>query len=242
MHKKALYYFLICNIIAACNIKTTSLDKTLKVKEIEFEGAVDFQNVSHLLDAQAETHIVDVLNWDKFQYRPQVGFKIAHSNNQIWLKYIVEEENILAEKTQTNQLVSMDSCVEFFFDPLGDGNYYNFEFNCIGTTLLAYGPRRKERQFVSPPTIKNLIKVKSSLGVNSFVEKKGGHTWEITIIIPAESLTHDPGIQLKGLKSRGNFYKCGDATSSRHYLSWNPVDTGKPDFHRPEFFGELIFE
>jgi hypothetical protein len=40
---------------------------------------------------------------------------------------------------------------------------------------------------------------------------------------------------------RANFYKCGDGTSVPHYLSWNQVITETPDFHRPEFFGEISF-
>ena len=39
---------------------------------------------------------------------------------------------------------------------------------------------------------------------------------------------------------RANFYKCGDKTAHPHFLSWNPVVSSKPDFHRPECFGELI--
>ncbi|MBT5542155.1 MAG: hypothetical protein HOK34_04920, partial [Gammaproteobacteria bacterium] len=31
-------------------------------------------------------------------------------------------------------------------------------------------------------------------------------------------------------------------TQKPHYLTWNPVETSNPDFHRPEFFGKLIFE
>ncbi|WP_190809919.1 carbohydrate-binding family 9-like protein [Flagellimonas sp. S3867] len=242
MHKKGIYYFLLTILIIACDTKKPSVDKTLNVKEIEFDGVVNFQNVSRLLDEHAETHYVDEINWDDFPYKPKVGFKIAHSNNQIWLKYEVEEENILAEKTEPNSYVFKDSCVEFFFDPLANGEYYNFEINCIGTTLLAHGPQRKPRKFISGDTIKNVIKTESSLGSESFTERTGGHTWEMTVILPAEIFTNDPGIQLKGLRSRGNFYKCADNTSKRHYLSWNPIDTKKPDFHRPEYFGELIFE
>jgi hypothetical protein len=26
-----------------------------------------------------------------------------------------------------------------------------------------------------------------------------------------------------------------------HYLSWNRIDIPQPDFHRPDFFGELKF-
>jgi hypothetical protein len=42
-------------------------------------------------------------------------------------------------------------------------------------------------------------------------------------------------------KIMGNFYKCADDTAFKHYLSWNPILTPNPDFHRPEFFGELRF-
>ena len=43
-------------------------------------------------------------------------------------------------------------------------------------------------------------------------------------------------------KLMGNFYKCADGTDSPHYVSWSPIKTEKPNFHCPEFFGELIFE
>ncbi|WP_449033796.1 carbohydrate-binding family 9-like protein, partial [Prevotella sp.] len=26
-----------------------------------------------------------------------------------------------------------------------------------------------------------------------------------------------------------------------HFLSWNPIDLPAPDFHRPDFFGEIRF-
>ncbi|MDE5921249.1 MAG: hypothetical protein K2G82_06535, partial [Paramuribaculum sp.] len=28
-------------------------------------------------------------------------------------------------------------------------------------------------------------------------------------------------------------------TSEPHYLSWAPITTPQPDFHRPEFFGNI---
>lgn len=221
---------------------TPQKDITLKVKEIEFEGEADLAQISDLLENKTELHSIGLLNWDAFSYRPEVQFRIAHSNNQIWLKYYIKEKHILAEVTDINGAVSQDSCVEFFFDPLADGNYYNFEFNCIGTTHLAYGPARQQREFVDTEEIQDRIKVNSSLGAESFTERTGDFSWEMTIKIPAEILLHDNGIQLKGRTTRANFYKCGDKTSEKHYLSWNPVQTERPDFHRPEFFGKVIFE
>jgi hypothetical protein len=39
-----------------------------------------------------------------------------------------------------------------------------------------------------------------------------------------------------------NFYKCGDETPEPHFLSWNPIDLPKPNFHVPQFFGQLELE
>lgn len=231
-----------CQLLVGCRGVTQNQDKVIKVKEIIGNGTVSIGKVSQLLEEQVALQPIDVMNWENFPYRPNVTFRVAHSNNQLWLKYYVDEKHILALTADTNGAVHKDSCVEFFFDPLGDGNYYNFEFNCIGTTHLAFGPGRSQRQYVAPKTIEGLIGIESSLGTQTFVEKTGKHSWEMTIVIPAELLVHNPDIQLKGLRARGNFYKCGDATSEPHYISWNPVKTENPDFHRPEFFGELVFE
>ena len=40
---------------------------------------------------------------------------------------------------------------------------------------------------------------------------------------------------------KANFFKCADGTPHIHFLSWNPIGTPSPDFHRPAFFGELFF-
>jgi hypothetical protein len=45
-----------------------------------------------------------------------------------------------------------------------------------------------------------------------------------------------------GKRMKGNFQKCGDKTKFPHYGSWNRIDTPEPDFHRPEYFGDLILE
>lgn len=241
LKKKRFVLFFLCSIVASC-VAQNETQKKLTVIEIKADKSKTLAQVSELLEEQAALHTIELINWNKFQYTPKVKFRIAHSNNQIWLKYYVTEKSILAEVAETNGGVANDSCVEFFLDPQGDGNYYNFEFSCIGVTHLAYGPGRKDRAFVKSEIIEEEIKVKSTLGSVPFAEQTGNHTWEMTIIIPATSLTHDNGIQLKGLSTKANFYKCGNKTAESHYLSWNPVVTEKPDFHRPEYFGTLIFE
>jgi len=62
------------------------------------------------------------------------------------------------------------------------------------------------------------------------------------IVIPKECLSHEKDLVLRGLKASANFYKCGDKTSKLHYVTWNPVGTEDPDYHQPDYFGEILFE
>jgi len=219
-------------------MKTQSLD----VPKISIKDSLSFDNVSTILEKNAPLNKVNWLEWKEFPYQPEVQFRIAHDDSLLFLKYYVKEEHILARRTDPNSAVHRDSCVEFFVDPIQNGNYYNFEFNCIGTTHLAYGPRRGERTFIPAELIENEIKTWSTLGKASFEEKSGMFEWEMVVVIPSSIFTYNKDLNFSKLVSNANFYKCGDDTTKRHYLSWNPVKTPNPDFHRPEYFGILNFQ
>lgn len=212
----------------------------LFVKEIKTTRPVDLSKAEHLLEQESIIHSINNLNWDDFQYRPKVEFRIAHVKDEIWLKYYVNEKHILARETKINGDVYKDSCVEFFISP-GEQNYYNFELNCIGTIHLAYGPGRHDRKFVDPSLVRKII-TKSTLGNQPFEEKTGDFEWEMMIRIPIECFAYSKLNTFSGLKAMGNLYKCGDDTSEPHYVTWKPVKTEKPDYHRPEFFGNIYFE
>jgi hypothetical protein len=212
----------------------------LVIQRLSGKKSVSVSEAGHILDTQTINNRVNVLNWKKFTYQPKVNFRIAHIQNEIWLKFEVNEKYILAQETHVNGAVHKDSCVEFFVS-LDGLNYYNLEVNCIGTVHLAYGPGRGNRKFVAPEIIKK-IEIESSLGNQPFGEKTGNFEWEMTMCIPAECFAFNKIKSLNGLKATANFYKCGDSTSEPHYLTWNPVNTENPDYHRPEFFGKIYFE
>ncbi|MBO6237358.1 MAG: hypothetical protein J6N50_01050, partial [Bacteroidales bacterium] len=82
------------------------------------------------------------------------------------------------------------------------------------------------------------IRRTSTLGADPFGLREGPCSWEVRLDIPAAVF----GLEtFDGLHARGNFYKCGDGLPVPHYLSWAPVGTPRPDFHRPEFFEEIVF-
>ena len=129
--------------------------------------------------------------------------------------------------------VYADSCVEFFVrEPQAD-HYYNFEINCIGTALAARRLSRNEYGYL-PAEQMQRIKVRPSLPAAIPFEGEG--KWSIEVEIPFSVI----GINGTPTALEGNFYKCGDKTPVPHFLSWSPIATPTPDFHRPESFGVLL--
>jgi hypothetical protein len=215
--------------------------KIIEVKKEIFESAhPDLDEISLRLDKLGRGETIDCLNWENFQYKPDARFNIAYGEKEIFLKYYITEDFVKAEKTDSNQMVCEDSCVEFFVSPASDGIYYNFEFNAIGTCLLGSGTCRKDGSRAPVSVIDN-IRRKGSLGKGPFSERQGENVWSITVAIPVDGFFRHSIKELKGKTFMANFYKCGDKLTQPHYLTWNPVGTENPDYHQPEYFGMLKF-
>jgi Carbohydrate-binding family 9 len=176
---------------------------------------------------------VQINNWPDFETDVEVFCRFLKDENSFNIKFHVSENIILAEKLFPNDPVYEDSCVEWFCS-FGSETYYNFEFNLIGTILAQKGKNREERNFLDPKLIAK-IKVIPSMGFAPILLSHGDFRWNLTITIPFEIFGDDFDLS----KLKGNFYKCGDNISPKHYLSAFPVDTATPDFHTPEFFEEL---
>jgi hypothetical protein len=214
--------------------------KSVCIHKLPFPAAdTPPEKISAFLDTLGKED-VNVINWKEFSYRPEVRFSIAWDPQHIVYKFYVHESVIRARFTEDNAPVWQDSTVEFFVSPAEDGVYYNFEINCIGTCLAQKGRSRSPRENLQPDVIEKIRRF-PSLGVAPFEEKTGDFSWDLMVMIPAEVFV-DHKVEISKDKTfRANFYKCGDGLSRPHYLSWNPIDTENPDFHRPEFFGELKF-
>ncbi len=193
------------------------------------------------LDQQGTTVTLDQINWSDFPYKPEVKCKIAHAGSHLLLKFLVQEKNIRGVEVNANGPVHKDSCVEFFISPQGDGNYYNFEFNCIGTPHVGYGEGRHNRQHLPVEVVKT-IAVRSTLGTEPIEHKQGDFSWELFVSIPVNCFIYDDLENFDKLEAYGNFYKCGDELAEPHFVTWSPVETETPDYHQYEYFGKLKFE
>ena len=203
-------------------------------------------------------------NWDKLPWRdiqplpirlhmgdrpehfPKAEVKIACDHAALYLIFRVEDQYVRAVTNKYQGSVCSDSCVEFFFTPGADVSqgYFNLEMNCGGTSLFWFQRAQGKDAVKIPEDEFGKITKAHSLPRIVDPEITTPVTWTVEYRLPLEILKkHCPMTPpAPGVVWRANFYKCGDATSHPHWLTWSPVRVPKPQFHLPEFFGKLEFE
>ena len=202
------------------------------MKSLEVPFVSGFADIDKF--AKAPVCIVD---WpDEYPYCPDVTAFLGHTEDRLLIRFEVTEDNVKAVTTEPNGPVWEDSCCEFFVKTPGSDFYYNFETNCIGTGLAARRRSRSEFEHFGPEKMARIVR-RSSLPCIP-TDSKERSSWSLELEIPFDM------IGCEGCPERllANIYKCGDKTARPHFLSWNRVSTESPDFHRPEFFGELIMD
>ena len=104
--------------------------------------------------------------------------------------------------------------------------------NPNGCLLAGFGRGRADRIFLHREDLRELFGIRTARTPDG---------WEVFYRIPLSFLRlFWPGFAFAGAL-RANVYKCGDLTAREHYLSWNPVNSRTPDFHRPQDFGRMVF-
>lgn len=222
--------------------------KKMIIPEVDADFSLlksDPQKFSELFDQLGRPASLENAPWKDFPDKPDVQFRIAWSTDNLLLKFNVKEREILGSFTKDLSDVYKDSCVEMFLSPEGKDYYYNFEFNCLGSCLLQKGSERKGREVLSQDVLDRIIRI-PSLGrdpVHYYHEglAEDAHTWSLMLVIPASVFIYETIESFSGIRMEGNLYKCGDELETPHYLCWNSIGTETPDFHQPEFFGELWF-
>lgn len=200
----------------------------------KLQPASPLEDISAFLDG-LDANLIDSEPWPFPGNKPNAVFRIAHSGNCIYIKYQVEEDHIRARYRVANEPVYEDSCVEFFIS-LKEGEYYNFEFNSIGTCLMGFGGGRNKRES-GPAAVSDQIRRSVSISADS----RSRARWQLTLAIPVKVFVQNDISSLEDVSCRANFYKCGDKLPFPHYFAWNKIEAPQPDFHRPEWFGELTF-
>ncbi len=175
-------------------------------------------------------------------FRPDARAKIQYDDKYIYVLYQVRDRYVRGTFKNDQDMVCLDSCMEFFIQPDKKGPYFNFECNCIGTLLLYEVIRQDARLKMSPMTLEELREIKrfSTLPRDLSGEIEKPVTWRLGLRIPLSLFVKRAGIKLplSGQVWYGNVYKCADWSSHPCWLMWKKNLT----FHYPEGFGAFIFE
>ncbi len=174
---------------------------------------------------------VDYEPWkNNYRYPYHMEARLLYNDEAVFVQLQTDERPLTAVANTRNGDVFKDSCMEFFFSPdADDPHYFNFEINPLGTVLLYHCVNRNDRTV--PADDEKILNIKSVITPE---------TWTLTYQIPFSFILKY--FEKISPKAHGNFYKCGDEAVVPHYATWSPVTCVEEDFHRSEFFGELIFE
>ena len=176
------------------------------------------------------------MNWEKNQgiALPTILAELSVTPDALRVDFTVEEPSdcFRADVMENGGPCWEDSCVEIFVqNPANPDEYFNFETTSRGFILAARGQGRENRTKLGDSEIAAIRREKQLASlVGDFI------SWGMSVTIPASLF----GLRsFEGVKLRGNLYKCADKAKTPHYLSAFPIDTEKPDFHRPEYFRDL---
>ena len=184
---------------------------------------------------------IDKVNWaDTFPFCPETSVELSNNHETLFLTFRVKGEQVRAVTTEDQGPVWEDSCVEFFCRVPGEKRYFNFETNCIGAMVASHRVSRGEDIVRLTPEEMSRIR-RHCTYPREAVEASSPCDWEVSLEIPL-SLIFRNRQPVFPQPLEANFYKCGDKTPQPHYVSWQPIPLPKPDFHRPEFFGEIMLE
>lgn len=214
--------------------------KTLHVPKLNVPRNEETADRIKVLLEKGAQAAIDQVNWkDDFPKSLPVTVRVAHDGERLYLYYEVTGEALRAENTEDFGSVWEDSCVEFFMQREGEAIYRNFECNPLGVLLS----RRNEKKGKGDPQTELMASIfRYGTILHRYENDKEVSDWTMYLEIPKQALGFSGQEALDGQKIKANFYKCGDLTPEPHFLSWSPIDLPEPNFHAPQFFGQLELE
>ena len=199
------------------------------------------QDLDTAMELGGETFRVDCVNWpSEFPYAPFCAGRIARTEDSLVVDFRVSGLDLRVQNLSDRGRVWEDSACESFVQVPGSEEYFNFEVNAAGRLVAARGTGRDGRVPLDESAFGQIVRISSVDGlpaVNEPIDYEGLWNWRAMLVIPFEVIGLDSSALPVTL--RGNIYKCADLTAHPHYVTWSPVLTPSPDYHRPEFFGEF---
>lgn len=193
---------------------------------------------------KAEIARIEEHTWTHHDFLPLCDARALYSATSLFLRFHTVDWELSASRTEDGDEVWRDNCVEFFFSPSEDLSlpYLNFEFNLLGAMLLGVGESRENRRRLSPTELQSIPR-RADHREPIRDRSEGRKVWSLEAAIPIELILRLTGCEAPrgGTAWRGNFNICAEEVTHPYYGNWNRIETPTPDFHRPEFFGRVVF-
>lgn len=216
--------------------------KTYTIRPIADPAATHFPSEADW--GGAEIARIDEHAWTDHAFLPHCEARALYSTKSLFLYFRTEDWELSASRTADGEEVWRDNCVEFFFSPSEDLSipYLNFEFNLLGAMLLGVGESRDRRRRISATDLMAIVR-KSDYTQPIVDRSEGRKVWSLEAAIPIELILRLTGCESPRGRTtwRGNFNVCAEEVTHPYYGNWNRIETPTPDFHRPEFFGRIVF-
>ena len=191
--------------------------------------------------AWAATPLIDQFSfpWWTAGDKDRTEARLLWDEDYLYVGFTAFDPHISALLTTRDSAVSRDDCVEVFIAPDTSDvqNYFNFEFNALGT-ILDRSPAMKRSSDWNAAGVQVAVAIVGSLNNEADTDS----LWTTEIAIPfaafagyARNLPPRPGDIW-----RLNLYRTGGKINLQ-YITWSDTQTNKPQFHAPTRFGFARF-
>lgn len=182
-----------------------------------------------------DSHAIACRNgWPGNDAPAEAAFTISYDDEYLKVSFTTTAGTRLECRTDQGP-VSADSCVEFFMRPEGSDEYWNFEFNCAGVANASHRRTRPEPVRLTAEELASIVRRPEGDVPDGCCDTP--RTWRLAVAIPWRLTGIVPAA---GTRFKANVYACASKALRPYYMSFAPIATEKPDFHRPEHFVDFI--
>lgn len=176
--------------------------------------------------------------WSNNDTPTRASFRAWYDDKYLHVLFKTVDAPLRVTNFEPQSPVSQDSCCEIFIRPSINAPYWNYEFNAAGAVNASHRMTRNEKTPLTEEEINSIVRhTDPRFDTAEPVDIAGNdNSWQLQVDIPWALMGITPDV---GVFFGVNVYATASKATPPYWLSWTPVDTPAPDFHRPEFFGEF---
>jgi hypothetical protein len=176
--------------------------------------------------------------WYQDGDKEQTEARLLWDDENLYVSFIARDKHISAVLTKRDDPVSRDDAVEVFIAPdsADVSQYFNFEFNALGTILDRSPHDSRSSSWNGDVAV--AIRIDGTLNE----EADQDSVWVTELAIPFETFAgFAPALPpVPGDTWRLNLYRIGGAVNPQ-FSVWSDTRTERPKYHVPERFGIVHF-